>query len=370
MSNWTVNADGKPDNRCRKWRLVARLDKANDKGYRPTRSKTFFGTQTAAKKAADAFDREINASRNPETPSETLAEWFAEWTRGDLALGRIRESSAYQRERSASRIMSMIGSAKLSDLTASEIESAFASIATSDRPISGTYTRQIQTTLTLCLDAAVRRGKMPSNPMRGVRLAKPDTAERPWLTIDRQRELLAEMSYENPYHFAVSMMLRTGMRSGEACSVLMSGFDGHSIEVRREHTKTDSGARIIPLDAATIGFVEARIGHVRAAMSAIGATVPPGSTLCCRDDGSPIKPGALQWWWRENRSSYGCDGMHLHDMRHSFITGLAVSGIPPKVAQALAGHKSISTTMDVYTHVQASEMGDAVAKLAELRDIC
>ena len=38
-------------------------------------------------------------------------------------------------------------------------------------------------------------------------------------------------------------------------------------------------------------------------------------------------------------------------LRHGFITYLVTANVPPKVAQMLARHSTISLTMDRYTHL-------------------
>ena len=46
-----------------------------------------------------------------------------------------------------------------------------------------------------------------------------------------------------------------------------------------------------------------------------------------------------------------CPEHRLHDLRHTFVTRCAESGININVAQQLAGHSDISTTLKIYTHV-------------------
>ena len=44
-------------------------------------------------------------------------------------------------------------------------------------------------------------------------------------------------------------------------------------------------------------------------------------------------------------------------------TQLLLAGVHPKVAQERLGHSTISTTMDLYSHVTNTMQGDAAAKL-------
>ncbi len=54
----------------------------------------------------------------------------------------------------------------------------------------------------------------------------------------------------------------------------------------------------------------------------------------------------------------------FHSLRHGFITHLVMANVPPKVAQALARHSTITLTMDRYTHLEMGDLVEAVGKLA------
>ncbi len=54
----------------------------------------------------------------------------------------------------------------------------------------------------------------------------------------------------------------------------------------------------------------------------------------------------------------------FHSLRHGFITYLVMANVPPKVAQALARHSTITLTMDRYTHLGMGDLVEAVGRLA------
>ena len=43
--------------------------------------------------------------------------------------------------------------------------------------------------------------------------------------------------------------------------------------------------------------------------------------------------------------------MRFHDLRHTFATHAASSGIDPKTLSSILGHTKASFTLDTYTHV-------------------
>ena len=68
---------------------------------------------------------------------------------------------------------------------------------------------------------------------------------------------------------------------------------------------------------------------------------------------------------------YGVSDVRFHDLRHTFASLLLEAGESPKIIQELLGHTTITTTMDIYTHVspkakiQAIKTLDGVVKLSE-----
>ncbi len=59
--------------------------------------------------------------------------------------------------------------------------------------------------------------------------------------------------------------------------------------------------------------------------------------------------------------------LDMHALRHSFVSRLARANVPPRVAQKLARHSTITLTMNVYTHLDASAPRDAIESLPRLR---
>jgi integrase len=55
--------------------------------------------------------------------------------------------------------------------------------------------------------------------------------------------------------------------------------------------------------------------------------------------------------------------IRFHDLRHSAATLLLSQGVHPKVVQEILGHSTISTTMDVYSHVLPSMQQEAITRL-------
>ena len=51
---------------------------------------------------------------------------------------------------------------------------------------------------------------------------------------------------------------------------------------------------------------------------------------------------------------------HFHMLRHTFISNLANNGVEPQIAKELARHSNITTTMNIYTHVNEDRQKQAI----------
>ena len=51
------------------------------------------------------------------------------------------------------------------------------------------------------------------------------------------------------------------------------------------------------------------------------------------------------------------------DLRHRQATQLLAAGVHPKIAQERLGHSTVTTTLDLYSHVTANMQEDAAGRL-------
>ncbi|MEC1714699.1 tyrosine-type recombinase/integrase [Schinkia azotoformans] len=83
-------------------------------------------------------------------------------------------------------------------------------------------------------------------------------------------------------------------------------------------------------------------------------------------DGTPYDPGSVSQFWSRIVERYKLKKIAFHDLRHSSATFLLSQGFSMKAIQERLGHKDISTTMNLYTHVTKkldAEVGNAFLKV-------
>jgi integrase len=176
-------------------------------------------------------------------------------------------------------------------------------------------------------------------------------------------------------YFAEVLAINTGMRSGEVKRLQLSDviLELRRLRIRREGTKTDSGARLIELNQAALEAAT-RL-YQRAEM--LGASEPEHYLLPADMSrhtlGSDPLRGRIGFdpthhqetfhtAWRSLRKAAGLDGLRFHDLRHSFISMMAERNVPLAVVQSMVGHISPAITR-LYTHISTQSARAAVELL-------
>ena len=88
----------------------------------------------------------------------------------------------------------------------------------------------------------------------------------------------------------------------------------------------------------------------------LGPRAPGGPLeVLWADKRKPMSSTTLHRWWHRCLERAGVRPQAMHEARHTAITELVRATGNLKVAQQLAGHASITTTADIYTHF---DLGD------------
>ena len=83
-------------------------------------------------------------------------------------------------------------------------------------------------------------------------------------------------------------------------------------------------------------------------------------------DGKPIYPEYLSQMLTKLQKKANLPQCRFHDLRHLCATIMLLQGVNVKVAQERLGHKDITTTMNIYSHVLPSSAKEAAEKIAQI----
>ena len=215
------------------------------------------------------------------------------------------------------------------------------------------------------MQQAVDDGKLARNPMASVKRPRLHVAEREALSPDELQLFLNRVD-ELPTDgrtVALYMMACLGLRCGEACALRDEQF-GETATVDSTvraadrsigRPKSSAGARTLPVPPR----LAAKVGEWREVRRCIG--LDGSETLCCNKRGGVMTTSAMENWWRcTARAKLGCDGMTLHQLRHSNLSMMA-RHMSVFDLQRYAGWSSIAPAR-IYVHDDL----DAVTRAVEM----
>lgn len=255
------------------------------------------------------------------TLGEWLSEWFETYKVPYLAKNSLRNIESTIRLHFPEELKKM----SLRKIRAYDIEKALAPLGSTRTHL---YARQI---LFNSFDKACKLGLVTSNVMQAVDPIRYKKKTSSALTLSEQRHFLAtieDSKYKNLFLF----YLYTGCRCSEALALRWSDidFDGNVLLIRG--TKNETSFRQIPLTSTLKNLLESQAKTVE------------NSSHDFR-----LFPFSREIVSRTFKKL--CPKHHLHDLRHTFITRCAESGINVSVCQQLVGHATADMTLNVYTHV-------------------
>jgi len=99
----------------------------------------------------------------------------------------------------------------------------------------------------------------------------------------------------------------------------------------------------------------------RASLRSARLSLEPSDTPSVSPSGRPRASGFSRLC-----DDHGVRKIRLHALRHTTASPLKDLGVPPRDAQIILGHSHITTTQQIYMHVDEAARLDAITKLNKL----
>ena len=288
----------------------------------------------------------------------TLREWASLWLREGEA--RWRPSTLRRRQQVLSPVLERLGGMRLSRLEPLHLSATLLELQE-----QGMGSRSLELawlTLHACLEEAVRRGILGSNPLQRVPRPRHEPREaRDWGLEDMRRFLAVALEDGRPLASMLALMLLTGLRPGEAMGLRWEDVDlkAATLAVKRSVTwagstwhmgqpKTKAGERTIALPSLAVSLLE---GLPKDSVHLFWRERPPSTKQVsgvmaelCQKASVPRRPA--------------------HYLRHVHASLLAAQGLDVKTMQRRLGHSLASVTLDVYAHA----LGEMDRRAAQMVD--
>jgi len=175
-------------------------------------------------------------------------------------------------------------------------------------------------------------------------------------------------------YYAALLASNTTARGGELKGLRIGDLNliEKTLRIQRASTKTDAGARIIPLNDTALWACARLLERAEK----LGASEPthylfPAAMFRHTKKTDPMhgtgfdfaKP--MQSWrtaWRNLTDEAKLSGLRFHDLRHHCITKLAEAGVPDQTLMSISGHLN-RQMLDHYSHIRMQAKREAVAAL-------
>lgn len=247
----------------------------------------------------------------------------------------------------------VIGRMKVRDVKAANIYQ----VMTAVKDKSNGFQVQIIQTLRSLFNMAVDNDLVMKSPVPTTLTAGGEkTSEVEALTQEQEKEML-EVAEGKHIYMLVYTILNTGLRRGEFLGLMWNDIDFETgvIHVRRHvvthqngmteivaGAKTEAGERDVPMPAALAAYLKTERAKARSVY------------LFTTGAGKVYSTGALSTIWY-NYTKQLSFPVHIHQLRHTYITKLFEAGLDVKEIQYVAGHANPSITLNTYTHYRKEQ---------------
>jgi integrase len=352
-------------------------------GKRRIATATVRGSRKDAERELRRLLRTIDTNEHVDPTRMTVGKWLAQWLdaiRGELS----PKSHERYSEIVENYLVPEIGALPILKLTPPHIQTLYNKLATGGRRdgkeggLSAASRRYVHRVLRSALSRAVEQGVTVRNPADVFRKRLPKVEHKEITTLTESHSAKVLSALTSSYLYAPTLLsLASGMRRGEVLAIRWKNVDLERNTVRivesLEQTKI-GGLRFKPtktnkMRAVTVpsfAIDELRTLKRRQAETLLAQGIrQTGETLVCGDaEGNPRQPRSVTHaFTHEVARIEGVPRVRFHDLRHSHATQLLLAGVHPKIVQERLGHSTITTTLDLYSHVTQTMQEDAAVKL-------
>ena len=363
------------------WQITIELPKDPITGKRVRKYRTVKGTKKEAERAMHQFITEIERGYYVTNNKITIGEWVQTWL--DVYIAPNVSPTTLSRYQGMLKryIVPLLGNVQVQQINTLAIQSWVNSLKVS--PISGkemaaSTIKHTYHVLKGAMDKAVLAGIIYRSPCCGIMLPK-GQKKAAVIFNEKQIQQLIQAAKGTELELVIDMELCLGVRRGELLGLQWRDIDWEKRQIHIvrnrvivdgksvvKEPKTESSIRV--LDAPEMLMRKLRLHRGRCIENGMRIGVPCTSTdfIIVHADGKPIYPEYLSQMLTKLLANANLPKCRFHDLRHLCASIMLLQGINVKVAQERLGHKDITTTMNIYSHVLPSSAREAAEKIGQI----
>jgi integrase len=250
-----------------------------------------------------------------------------------------------------------------------------------DGGLSENTLKKIYVVLNSAMEKAVQWRLIKYNPVQAIESPQPKKKEAKSMSFEEVQKLLDSVN-DKFMHTFFSFAVLTGMRKSEMLGLEWSEVDleNETVEVKKrlvvnqnsdqgieheEATKREASRRIIAISSKLAKLLKSyKAYQAELRLQLAEEYNDQKEFVFCKPDGNHYYPPTIT---RKAKKAILIAGLSseysLHTLRHTFATLQLKNGTDAKVIQEMLGHGNISTTMDIYSHVDIDMQKEAAKKL-------
>jgi site-specific recombinase XerD len=228
--------------------------------------------------------------------------------------------------------------------------------------------------ISAAFNSMVREKRRSDNPCKGVSLPKSEATEETATFLTPEEWAVVEAELSEPYKSFFTFLIHTGLRFSEASALeardfQTSGSGQHVVNIVRAWTKDEDNVSYIGptktrQSKRSIGLTASGFARVR---PLIVAAAKSGGPVFLNTTGSHIDHRRAWGVWDRAIMKAQTKGLakrpRIHDLRHSNASWLLHAGLDIYKLQKHLGHRSITTTLDRYSHLLPEGLRDTTAAM-------
>lgn len=348
-----------------------------------------FARKTDAEKYRDTTAADIvrGTWADPANRKILLADYAREWM---ASCGGEPTTVEQRRNRVELHIIPALGGLRLAEILPSKVASFVRGLRTvnGDRgPVAPSTARQIHSTLSEILSAAVEDGLITSNAarMKTARRGLPALEERTVIPWTGPQVAAVRAGLPERWRVFCDLGAGLGLRQGEILGLDVGLIEmlPHVVHVRQQlrivagrlvlaPPKTPESVRDVPLPEPVAQAIAVHLALFPARMVTLPWRTPDGPARTVRlvlttDKGEAIRRDIFNPAWRGAVRSAGMTPSRdtgTHQLRHRYASMLIARGIDVRTVAAYLGHRNPSITLGVYSHLMPAA-GDRARKAIE-----
>lgn len=369
-----------------RWTGQVTLDMGNEQYKR----KTVYGkTQKEVKEKLEQLRMECRQGRVIETSDMPLEEWLHIWITNYKPNLKITTRESYESYIATHINGSELGKIPLNKLKTTDLQTYYnaklnGTYKNQKQKLSSTTVRYIHIIIKSALKQAVNNRMINENACNAVVLPKKNKIEIVPLTKEEVIRFLNVAKKDRLYALYLLEMM-TGLRRGEILGLKWTDIDFEKGKINVVHNlyrinntdenattkyklelltpKTETSKRSIPINQIMIEELLKHKEKQDLEKLYYASDYKDLGMVFSRPNGDYISPREFLRQYQKLLSIAGLEKKRFHDLRHTVASLLINANENPKVIQQLLGHSTITTTLDIYSHVMGETMNKSIDTL-------